>query len=46
MNTYLLDLNNYIFDIMGDYVKKDNESRISKEDNYEQTDFIINVLKK
>ena len=41
----LLDLDNDILNIIGDYVKKDNERRISKEDDFEKTDFIINYLK-
>ena len=45
MNTNLLDLNNDILNIIGDYVKKDNERRIDKEDDFEKTDFIMNYLK-
>ncbi len=30
MNTNLLDLNNDILNIIGDYVKKDNDRRIDK----------------
>ena len=36
MNTNLLDLNTDILNIIGDYVKKDNERRIDKEDNFEK----------
>ena len=45
MNINLLDLNADILDIIGDYVKKDNERRIDKEDDFEKTDFIMNRLK-
>jgi hypothetical protein len=45
MNTNLLDLNTDILNIIGDYVKKDNERRIDKEDDFEKTDFIMNRLK-
>ena len=41
----LLDLDNDILNIIGDYVKKDNERKISKEDDFEKTDFIMNYLK-
>ncbi len=37
MNTNLLDLNNDILEIIGDYVKKYNERRISKEVDFETT---------
>ncbi len=30
MNTYLLDLNNDILNVIGDYVKKDNADRMEK----------------
>ncbi len=30
MNTNLLDLNNDILEIIGDYVKKDNDQRMQK----------------
>jgi hypothetical protein len=40
MNTNLLDLNNNILNIIGGYVKRDNERRIDKEDSFEVTDFI------
>ena len=38
MNTNLLDLNNDILNINGDYVKKDNDHRIDKEFDFEKTD--------
>ncbi len=34
-NSNLLDLDNDILNIIGDFVKKDNERRISKEDDNE-----------
>jgi hypothetical protein len=40
----LLDLDNDILNIIGGYVKKDTERRISNENDFEQTDFIINTL--
>ena len=36
MNTNLLDLNTDILNIIGNYVKKDNERRIDKEDDFEK----------
>ena len=45
MNTNLLDLNNDILNIIGGYVKRDNERRIDKEYDFEKTDFIMNRLK-
>ena len=45
MNTNLLDLNNDILNIIGGYVKRDNERRIDKEYDFEKTDFIMNYLK-
>ncbi len=41
----LLDLDNDILNIIGDYVKKDNERRLDKEDDFEKPDLIINYLK-
>ena len=41
MNTNLLDLNNDILNIIGDYVKKDNIDRI---DNFEKVDILYNIL--
>ena len=45
MNTNLLDLDNDILNIIGGYVKRDNERRIDKEYDFEKTDFIMNYLK-
>jgi hypothetical protein len=36
MNINLLDFNADILNIIGDYVKKDNERRIDKEDDFEK----------
>jgi hypothetical protein len=36
MNTNLLDLKTDILNIIGDYVKKDNELRIDKEDDFKK----------
>ncbi len=44
-NMNLLDLDNDVLNIIGGYVKKDNERRISKEDNFKKPDFIMNYLK-
>jgi len=41
MNTNLLDLNNDILNIIGDFVKKDNIDRI---DNFEKVDILYNIL--
>ena len=43
-NINLLDLNKDILNIIGDYVKKDNERRIDKEDDFKSTDYIIGEL--
>ena len=43
--TKLLDLDDDILNIIGDYVKKDNERRIKKEKDFESTDYIMNRLK-
>ena len=43
MNTNLLDLNNDILNIIGDYVKKDNIDRIEK---FKQVDKLYNTLKR
>ncbi len=40
----LLDLDHEILNIIGDDVKKDNERRIDKEDDFEKTYLIINKL--
>jgi SAM-dependent methyltransferase len=45
-NINLLDLDNDILNIIGDYVKHDNNRRIRKEHNFNETDFIMNYLKK
>ena len=42
----LLDLDNDILNIIGGYVKHDNNRRIRKEHNFNETDFIINRLKR
>ena len=44
-NINLLDLDNDILKIIGDYVKQDNMKRIRKENSFDSTDFIINRLK-
>ena len=41
MNTNLLDLNNDILNIIGDYVKKDNIDRI---ENFKKVDILYNIL--
>ena len=45
-NINLLDLDNDILYIIGGYVKHDNNRRIRKEHNFNETDFIINRLKR
>ena len=35
----LLDLDNDILNVIGDYVKKDNERRIDKEDDFKKNRF-------
>ena len=45
-NINLLDLDNDILNIIGDYVKKDNNRRIRKEHNFNETDNITNYLKR
>ena len=45
-NINLLDLDNDILNIIGDYVKQDNNRRIRKEYNFNETDNIINYLKR
>ena len=45
MNTNFLDLKNDILEIIGGYVKRDNERRMDKEDDLKKTDFIMNYLK-
>jgi hypothetical protein len=41
MNTKLLDLNNDVLDIIGDYVKKDNNERIQ---DFKFIDYVITEL--
>ena len=41
MNTNLLDLNNDVLNIIGDYVKKDNNERIQ---DYEFLDYVLTEL--
>ena len=41
MNFNLLDLDNDILNIIGDYVKKDNIDRI---ENFEKVDILYNIL--
>ena len=43
--TDILELNIDILNIVGNYVKQDNERRIEKEEDFESTDFILNRLK-
>ena len=45
-NINLLDLDNDILNIIGGYVKHDNNRRIRKEHNFNETDFTINRLKR
>jgi hypothetical protein len=45
MHTNLLDLKNDVLNIIGGYVKRDNERRIDQEDSFEVTDFYIKHLK-
>ena len=45
-NINLLDLDNDILNIIGDYVKEDNNRRIEKEDDFKKTDFIMDRLKR
>ena len=45
-NINLLDLDNDILNIIGGYVKHDNNRRIRKKHNFNETDFIINRLKR
>jgi hypothetical protein len=45
MNTNLLDLNTDILNIIGGYVKKDNEHRLDKEDSFAVTDFHLKDMK-
>ena len=42
----LLDLEEDILNLIGDYVKQDNKHRIKKEKDFLKTDEILNYLKK
>ena len=44
MNTNLLDLNNDVLNIIGDYVKKDNDSRMEEEKKQNERDGIFNFV--
>jgi hypothetical protein len=48
MNTNLLDLNNDILNIIGDYVKKDNVDRMGNliKENFKQVDMLYDILKR
>ncbi len=41
MNTNLLDLNNYVLNIIGDYVRKDNNERIQ---DFKFIDYVLTEL--
>ena len=43
--TDILELNIDILNIIGNYVKQDNERRIKKEEDFKATDFILDRLK-
>jgi hypothetical protein len=47
MNTNLLDLNNDILTVIGDYVKKDNADRMEKliKESFKQVDVLYDILK-
>ena len=45
MNTNLLDLNNDVLNIIGDYVKQDNADRMEKEEDFKYADEGMNYLK-
>jgi hypothetical protein len=45
MNTNLLDLDNDILNIIGDYVKQDNKEIIEKEEHFKYADEGIDCLK-
>ncbi len=46
MNTNLLDINNDILNVIGDYVKKDNADRMEKliKENFKQVDILYDIL--
>ncbi len=48
MNKNLLDLNNDILNVIGDYVKKDNADRMEKliKESFKQVDILYNILKR
>jgi hypothetical protein len=48
MNTNLLDLNNDILNVIGDYVKKDNADKMEKliKENFKQVDILYDILKR
>ena len=45
-NINLLDLEEDILNIIGDFVKQDNKYRIKKENDFKKTDEILEYLKK
>jgi hypothetical protein len=45
-NIKLLDLDNDILIVIGEYVKEDNNRRIEKEDDFNETDLIMDRLKR
>ena len=45
-NINLLDLDNDILNIIGEYVKEDNNRRTEKEEDFNKTDFIMDRLKR
>ncbi len=48
MNTNLFDLNNDIWNVIGDYVKNDNADRMEKliEEKFKQVDILYDILKR
>ncbi len=46
MNTNLLDLKHDILEMIGGYVKRDNDRRMDKEEDFVNTDNYINYLRK
>jgi hypothetical protein len=48
MNTHLLDLNNGILTVIGDYVIKDNADRMEKliKERFNQVDILYDILKR
>ena len=43
---YLLDLDDDILNIIGDYVKRDNERRIDKEDDFVKNRFYHEIFER